>query len=97
MGSTSKPDFPNNLPKLREEPIKLKPAKVNDLKTLLEYIPPVHHKFYEQIFSNSCTNLQKPLRGRPRKHVHGTQTPDPLSDSDETVTDYDVQLDDNNE
>ena len=38
-----------SLPKLYSSQREIKPAKVKDLLELLDYVPPVHHAFYDKL------------------------------------------------
>ena len=41
------------LPLLHNGPCKLNPLKVRDLQSLLDYIPPLHHRFYQGLKANT--------------------------------------------
>lgn len=66
IASSTKTCFPETLPKLRNEDVKIKAAKIADLNTLLDYVPPIHHNFYKRIhiWQFECRNSCK---SRPRK------------------------------
>lgn len=61
------------MPQLQTEGLPLKAAKINYLKALLPFIPPIHKDFYNQLYEtanseedNIFRNVRRG-RGRPRK------------------------------
>lgn len=60
------PPIPKTLPLLRNNDRYLKKEKLKDIKSLLEFVPPIHHRFYEDLQSLDISGAVKSRpRGRP--------------------------------
>lgn len=86
LNNNKKPEMPSSLPILRTEQNKIKLSKAMDLQSLLAYIPPIYHPFYDSIISNAKSDgqLLKRSRGRPQK-IHTFEEKILVESSDESV------------